>query len=78
MARPTEQEVGKAGLKLQAAQIFLDSRLGDFQASLLVGAPAELEMARQGAIGALEALLDARLYHHTLMMRLTGMEGEDA
>jgi hypothetical protein len=74
----TEKDVAAASLKLQAANIFLESRMGDHQAALLVGAPRELEEARLGAVAALEALLDAKTFHHRVIMRFNGMEGEDA
>lgn len=78
MALKPEQEAAQATMKLQAANIFFDSRMSDHQASLLVGTPRELEEARLGAVAALEALLDAKTFHHRIFMRLNGMEGEDA
>lgn len=78
LERPTEQDVGKANLKLQAATIFLESRIGDHQASLLVGSQRELEEARLGAVSAMEAMLDAKAYLHSIIKRFNGLEEEDA
>jgi hypothetical protein len=76
--RPTEQDVGKANLKLQAANIFLESRIGDHQAALLVGTPRELEEARLSAVAAMESMLDAKAFLHSLIKRFNGLEGENA
>jgi hypothetical protein len=74
----TQADLQKATFQLQAANIFLESRVGDHQAALLVGSPRELEEARLGAVAAMEALLDAKAYHHRIVLRLNGIEGEDA
>lgn len=76
--KPSEQDVGKANLRLQAANIFLESRIGDHQAALLVGTPDELEDARVSAIAAMEAMLDAKTFLHALIKRFNGLEGEEA